>query len=42
VDSLLLSLSKQVSLGRSTAGNPVSNDRKVNFLPPAVSLPQSD
>ncbi len=39
VASLLSKLSKEVSAGRCTPGNPVPNDREVTFLPKGVSLP---
>jgi arylsulfatase A len=39
VATLLRQLKKDVSQGRSTPGNPVSNDREVTFLPKGVSLP---
>lgn len=39
VATLLRQLKKEVSQGRSTPGNPVSNDREVTFLPKGVSPP---
>jgi arylsulfatase A len=42
VESLLMLLNKEVSRGRSTPGNPVSNDRDVTFLPKGVSLPAAE
>lgn len=39
VDELLVRLNEEVTRGRSTPGNPVSNDREVTFLPKSVSLP---
>ena len=32
-------LQKEVSQGRCSAGNPVSNDREVTFLPKGVTIP---
>ena len=42
VNSLLNILSKEVSEGRCTPGNPVSNDREVTFLPRGVALPAGE
>ena len=39
-DELILLLSKEVENGRSSPGKPVSNDRKVTFLPAGVEMPQ--
>ena len=39
VAALLKQLAQEVANGRSTAGNPVSNDRDVEFLPAGVSMP---
>jgi arylsulfatase A len=39
-DELILLLSKEVEQGRSSPGNPVSNDRKVTFLPGGVEMPK--
>ena len=40
VNELLLLLDLQVKNGRSTPGEPVSNDRKIQFLPSGVTLPK--
>ena len=42
VDELLKLLSKEVSEGRCTPGNPVSNDREVTFLPDGVTMPGAE
>jgi len=42
VATLLRQLKKEVSQGRSTPGNPVSNDREVTFLPKGVSPPERE
>ena len=42
VNELLLSLSRQVSRGRSTPGTPVANDREITFAPEGVSVPESE
>lgn len=39
VATLLRQLNREVKQGRSTSGNPVSNDRDVTFLPKGVALP---
>jgi arylsulfatase A len=39
VASLLRLLEQQVSQGRCTPGDPVSNDRDVSFLPDGVTMP---
>jgi arylsulfatase A len=39
-DELILLLSKEVERGRSSPGKPVSNDRKVTFLPGGVEMPK--
>lgn len=39
VNALLRLLNQEVSSGRCSPGNSVSNDRDVKFLPPGVSLP---
>ena len=40
--ALLKQLNLEVTQGRSTPGNPVSNDRDVTFLPKGVSLPDQE
>lgn len=42
VSSLLNLLNEQVTQGRCTPGNAVSNDRVVSFLPKGVSLPKAN
>ena len=42
VNELMLSLSRQVSRGRSTPGTPVDNDRDITFAPKGVSVPESN
>jgi arylsulfatase A len=42
VNALLKLLNEQVSTGRCTPGERVSNDRNVTFLPDGVSMPKTD
>ena len=39
-NALILLLNGEVERGRSSPGNPVSNDRKVTFLPAGVKMPE--
>ena len=40
-DQLISLLNEEVERGRSSSGKPVSNDRKVTFLPAGVEMPKS-
>ena len=41
-NELILLLNGEVERGRSSPGKPVSNDRKVTFLPPGVEMPKGN